>query len=982
MLKDTIDSKQMAANQDLRMHIDGFRVGPNEVHNFTTISTGADLPKNQSWCSGKYFIDKKNTKAFWILYCNAVKHNPANTFTITEIPDPFGPLRVDIDMKSSLEAHERQYTTNMLKSIVGFYQHEIKKIIPEEHFDDKYLWCIVLEKPAPRIENNEYYKDGFHLHFPHFICTEYVQETILRPVVAQSMIDCGMWDNFDLITPINKLIDEKIFNKPWMLYGSVNYKDKRSVPYLYNRWDNVKNPYGHAFNHNLDEVPMDYIFEQEMIGKKNKVGYYLPEFLSVRGYTNHVPFTKNIVDKSTKKTQYKKREIPAKRDITVVMSDLKEIRETFMDMLNDERSHETPSWNEVGWSLFGIGQGIEEALDIWIDFSKRSSKFKEGECEEKWSRFTMNDRTIGCVRKWAEIDNKKAYDLWKQTNIRAAMFTSLLEPHPTEYDVSRVADILRHDRYLCADPKRDLWFEFVGHRHREMPDGLALKKFLVEDVLRLYADLKLELRLKLAELDRKKDGGQGDEAQEIKQKEDYRNAELNVKRCSAIITALKTCSFLDKVVKMCKLHMHDPEFYKKKDENKKLLGFENGVLDLDLMCFREGNPDDYRTFSSELNFRTFNENDDEVKALDAYLEKVYPNANKRNYFLDFFATCYEGGNQNKRVLFMLGGKDGAKSMTTKLLESVFGSGETGYFGKFPRELLVQATGKTSSSGCRPELARVRGKRIMSCQEVTKGETLNMGFLKEASGNDSFFARNVYEKGTDINPQYTLIAQMNYMPSATDDDAFWGRNRILDHESTFVKSQDLKDNPVPESHEEQMKQRKFHADSDFAREIPELAQVLAWRLWERYKIYKSEENGGKCVLVEPDEVILATENQKTQLDMYKCFREARLEKVKDARLVPTTYISYTDLKAEFDDYKSEEYPSDRKAIGKADFIKIMAARLGQIGGSNLYGLGVKSRFYGWTIAENDEDKKDDDEAQDIQEDNGGTAPMNGKPVFVR
>ena len=35
---------------------------------------------------------------------------------------------------------------------------------------------------------------------------------------------------------------------------------------------------------------------------------------------------------------------------------------------------------EVGWALHNIDPNSTEYLDLWINFSKKSSKYKEGEC--------------------------------------------------------------------------------------------------------------------------------------------------------------------------------------------------------------------------------------------------------------------------------------------------------------------------------------------------------------------------------------------------------------------------------------------------------------------------------------------------------------------------------------------------------------------------------------------------------------------------
>ena len=65
-------------------------------------------------------------------------------------------------------------------------------------------------------------------------------------------------------------------------------------------------------------------------------------------------------------------------------------------------------------------------------------------------------------------------------------------------------------------------------------------------------------------------------------------------------------------------------------------------------------------------------------------------------------------------------------------------------------------------------------------EIAKTGTLNIGVLKELTGNDSFFARGLFEKGTEINPMFTLFGSANEPPKIPGhDDATWNRVRLLD-----------------------------------------------------------------------------------------------------------------------------------------------------------------------------------------------------------
>ena len=958
------------AEENLRKFLFDHRIAPGEVYTNTSKSTGGeDKPGKKGWSSGSYYIGKADLSAFWSHYCGAVKAGCVPT--LTQIPLSFGPLRFDFDFKAPLEVgKKRQYDEGLLRNIVELCQAEMRAIVTEEDFSERYLYCIVLEKPEPRVEDG-FIKDGFHLHFPHFACTEYVQDVYLAKNLTKAMEESGIWDNCTLVTPVKNIIDCPMWKKPWMMYGSMNFKGPHSKPYLYNRWDDVPmdKQYGHVFDHNLDEITMEECFSEEKPEIVKNVRFHLPRLLSIRECKNSVKFIPSIQKKSEIKYTRKKRQIPQRRREEDIVADLKEIREVFLSMLSLERSDDKRTWLEVGHALFDIGQGREEALELWIEFSAKSSKFKEGECERLWDRFTTGDRTMGSIKRWASLDSVDAYNEWKRTCVRYYLFESLHASQPKEWDIAQVINCVARDRYICVDPKKDLWYEFFNGRYVEMSDGLSIKQLLIRDVLPLYATLKKELQGQLAELEERISLAIGEDGQINETKQKMVAVNNQVKKCTAVIERLKESAFHDKVVKMCKLDMYKPDFRKKRDENRQIFGCENGVLDLKNLCFREGSPDDCRTFTNGLFYRTFREDDEEVKELDDYLDKVYPDPRNRQYFLDFFALTLEGGNRNKRVLMSIGGKDGAKSMTTSLLELAYGTGDLGYMGKFPRELFVQATGRTSSSQCRPELARIRGKRLMSTQEITQKEKFNTGALNEISGNDTMYIRNAYEKGDDIKPQHTTMFQMNTAPRVEGNDstteAYWSRVRFLKHESRFVKPQDPEFKTLPKTKEEQMKIKCFPADPDFGNKLQELAQVLIWRLFENYKRLKMN----KLPLFEPECVIASTQEQQSKQDMFLRFYEERLKKEEDEQKVLKERIPYDQLKAAFDAFVQEEFPYYRDKLGKKEFLIVIAKYTGKVVDpkQQFYGVGPRSRLYGYRLYNPDKEggEEDADEPVSIQ-----------------
>lgn len=674
--------------------------------------------------SGSYYIGEDDWETFITIYCNSIRKGARPT--VTEKPGGYGPLRVDFDFRSTLDTGlTRQYTSDILKSIVKMYQDEIKAAVQPESFDEKLLICIVLEKKKPRVEEGKV-KDGFHLHFPNFSCEGWFQDEYLRTKINKLMIDSNIWDKKSFIEPVEKFIDTGMAKKVWLMYGSS--KIQGGEPFLVTK----------VFNSKLEQITLLEVFQEKMKGRKSAVEYYLPRFLSLRGFNSAVPLKADIESRRAAYTgrRPRKNAVPKKRSMEDVLADIKTIKDgEIMSMLSDDRADDFNSWMDIGWTLFNIGQGCDEALELWIEFSKRSSKFVEGGCEDQWAKMEIRDKSIGSLLAVAKIDSPDRFKEWKDTNVKTFLYKSLYEDKPNEWDVAEVFYKLYKDRFVCADAKKDLWFEFKDHRWQQMGNGIALKRLLATEVVDLYWGLKSDI------------GDQQRNAEESTRMK----LEKQAGKCLKIITALKSVVFQNHVIKMLEVRFDDPAFIKKMDENKLLWVCDNGVLDLELGLFREGRPDDYMSFSCNVSYHKYEKTDDEYIELKEYFRKVFVNKPRRSYFKDTACAAMEGGNVNKTFVIGTGGGDNAKTVTYSLLEKTFGD----YCIKFPRELLV--IGKSNSSGsARPELSRVRGRRLAIAQELAKTETLNIGVLKELTGNDSFFSRGLYEKGTEIKPMFTLF----------------------------------------------------------------------------------------------------------------------------------------------------------------------------------------------------------------------------------
>ena len=74
------------------------------------------------------------------------------------------------------------------------------------------------------------------------------------------------------------------------------------------------------------------------------------------------------------------------------------------------------SWIRIGMILKSVGA----PLSLWIEVSKRCSKYKHGECENKWRTFNRNCFTIGSLFVLAKEGNPALLEDRKSTRLNSS----------------------------------------------------------------------------------------------------------------------------------------------------------------------------------------------------------------------------------------------------------------------------------------------------------------------------------------------------------------------------------------------------------------------------------------------------------------------------------------------------------------------------------------------------------------------------------
>ena len=889
--------------------------------------------------SGCYSIKGKDLDVFWELFSQHV-FDLNLPITLTEKPMGITPLRFDFDYKQKLT--KRQYNLKILKKIVKILQDILREIVDADVLTEDMLYCIVLEKSAPRVDTkNNCYKDGFHIHFPFFFTEAWVADEMIRIIAGERMIRESVWSDCDIEGSPASFIDKNISTKTWLMFGSS--KDLEAEPYTYDKDSRL----GYAFDESQNEIDLSDIFEDADLPRD------LPKLLSIRFTLDKgVPLNKNALS-SRKKYDASSRP-KAKRQITnhrpeeMVWKDYKIITESRMlDYLNDETADDRDDWMQIGWALFCIGEGREEFLDLWKDFSRRSPKYDEGDCDNIWNTMSNRGKTIGSLFAYFKRDSPKEYEEYRNNCIRGKIEACLRDKKPSDYDLSQLIVARYKDRFLCSNAKKEEWYEYKGHRWVEMDDCSTLWKLIPTDIKQLFIDYNEEL------------------GRAIARAEDEDDSDMLLarqKKVNEAIVAVKTSATITKMINMAKHWLLDENFEKKKDENRKLFGLPNGVLDYEMMTFRDGCPEDYITMQADVEYEAFEEDDPRYMELMDYLEKVFPDEKVKNYFLDFLAVTMFG--PIKKALIPTGTGDNSKSLSMALLKELAGD----YMYGFPQTTFTEGAMK-SAGGHRSDITGCRGARWATCPELTKRDRLAIGEVKRMTGNDIISERGAYDKkNTIFQPMFTLIIPCNDPPVLpVNDPALFNRIRLMVYEAKF-------DNKAPEDEEEQRRLNHYPADDELPYRIPIMSKVLLYELFKRAcEIKKTHRK-----IIEPKKVVMATHDYQSEFDMISSFikdnyvrvpsvfekyadKEELINGTKITKDKTAVSISLVKVSKDFEDWYKKNYPSIAKnRPGQNELKKELTKR-------NMLMHESKRKFYGWKFREYDDDEEEEEEDYDEEND---------------
>lgn len=877
------------------------------------------ITTHMSMCQpyGKYSIPKNELETFMTLYEEELKKG--STLGIVEKPLSHmdTPLVCDIDFKykftkehkgKSLE-ELRKHDFLSIKKIVEVYKHVYDTYFSFEKEEDKnQCYFVVSQRETPYIveKNGEkIIKDGIHIMNFGYRANSKYHEHIRKKIIENKELQ-EMFQQFDNIHSIDEIIDEQVISKNgWLMYGSTK-PDKKPYEVEY------------IFDYQLHESSKDEI---GIISYPRYLSYWrdnvhanpIKEYIDTLFLGNELfPESKTITEIPVehKEEKKEKKEKKKKNILPIQIIDFEEENELdenrinqvkkLLELFTKKRATDKGSWSELGECLYDISNGHTSYLELWVIYTTQYNKFTEEDCKNFWEKYKpQNNFSMSTLKFWASKDNPKKYKKYKKNIIRKFLMRCI---NTTHVDVAKTLFYMFENQYVCSSVKHNVWYEFKKHRWHSVENGITLRRKISKELALEYKDFQVfcDYMLSTDESILEKtlyeiDSDDNDFFSTIGPEswESMRNI------CEEVITKCKTKGYKDSLFSEGRDFFYQDDFEEKLDEKHELLGFENGVIDLNKRTFRDGRPDDFITLSTKTKYNPKYKETEQYSEIMEFLQQIYLTEDMVSYGLKERAVMLHGDNYEERIYTHIGAGGNGKSKWREACAKALGD----YVFGFPVTLF---TGKRSaSSTASPEVARSKGKRIAYVDEPEHNTHFNIGLAKKFSGGDPIETRKLYGDMFEFVPQFSMTLLCNNIPGfPAHDEGAQRRLTITQYCAKFVE------NPK--------EKYEFKRDNNLSTKIKQWGDVLASLLVDYFYIYKDEG------LKPPEEVTKFTKQFMQECDMYNEF-------ISDT-IIPdeeSTFILIKDLYERFKQWIEENGVSSRRIMSLREFKKYLQKKIPDI-----------------------------------------------------
>lgn len=931
--------------------------------------------------SGKWLVPDTAYKLFLDKINDVLTKNEKSELHFLEVPsDSHNMVKVDIDLRFRATEEElkqkvnfkRRYTDDLIDLIINILATNLVELIETpQHYK-----IYVQEKVKPRIAHQDKtIKDGIHIIIPELVLSNqalyYLREQIVSNDELQEYLK-EIENTSDLVDVIDKRI---IYPNAWYIYGCGKPDDKGDVYKVTKTYKIVKENNNKSSDSNEDNEDNDeneysiklitsskttlkeYIHLFSNFGKKENVKYLI-EFDS-NDYNNDKNLKYIGKENEAIYRTYVQDQNNFRRASTLTQEEIK----PYLDCLKKKRADDYDDWCRVGLSLFNMDH---RNFELWKTWSSQSPKYEEQSCRKKWyvefpkaGKYNMGFNKIkelakqDNIEKYRQIINinkKNFFHRWIHGHIQEkdihgkgisiSTITKFIHSYIMDYASFNIACALPGGSNSCV------YYKFDKHKWSKDEGANKVYILLSDTVKNELNDIFLELKDKLIAMQRQeheqnrnrhRGNFDDDESQAsyqryiVDDREEPANAEQlsnelkdrmytkqQNEKCAELIQFLSKPANKKTIIEDLSQKCYDEEFYKKLDDNNNVFVCTNGVLDLESCIFRDGQPSDMMTLTSNVEFpKNIDciEAQEYMCAIQDWLDKIFPDDDVQAYVLNTFACKLSGKLFGEKFHIFTGSGANGKSQFFKMVKEMFGD----YYQQADNTLLN--TPKRDANAASPAIAQLKSKRVVVMTEPKNNQPFESDKVKELVSGDPMTCRHLNKDPIQFIPQYAMFLQCNDIPkNETTDDGFWRKIFIVPCEAKFViKDEDLYKLADP------VKYPNHFLGQDQSHLYKEWAPYFLYLLFERYKELKL--NNFKYPV--PDKMKVATREYQEEANIYSDFFNQKVEEA------PGYKVDSNSLYVEFQQFIARDFKTN-----KSTFLKQMERIIGKPKGKNKEYHGFK------------------------------------------
>ena len=510
-----------------------------------------------------------------------------------------------------------------------------------------------------------------------------------------------------------------------------------------------------------------------------------------------------------------------------------------LNVISDKWWDEYDSWFGLGSAIKNIGMD----LNTFHHYSKKSSKYDSNTVNTYWNeRVGEYNCQLGTICHYAkESDPKqfqKAYEHFIFAEQRSEYSKSFQSGSITNNMIAKLYYEGHRDIYRFS---KGQWYQFNKYGIYK-PLKFDVNVVLSREIIKYVQQLTLKLLKNTTEDDKRK-------------------------KLWKVCSTIESNKFKRDTIEELKQFYLDEELDEKLDSKTNLVGFNNGVLNLNTMEFAKGEPEDYISMTVGYNYESCSE--EKIMECEELIGSLFETEEVARFVLKLVACFLEGANREEMVYIHNGnGRNGKGTLDTLLQRAM---------GEYYQDLDVSYYIDQKKGSCaQPELVKLKNKRLVMTTEPEGEHTFLTSKFKKISGGDLITCRELYSNDVmSFRPTFKPNIQTNHLPKYTDvDDGLLQRQCVINYPFKFLKPNEIDIN------------NKYHKRADphlkekiTAIQIPFINMLIKW-----YSIYKAEG------LVPPKSIMENTKEYRKDIDSVTTFIQDRLERVDAGSSYNESYIN--------------------------------------------------------------------------------------------